>query len=175
MITSRPDRKCMQPGCPNIGNWKDSAYCPDHSKDYPRQKAHGLRDKWWLKFIALHTQLNPICQRVGPCPGEPRHGHLCGKPVYYRHHLIEVEHRPDLRLDQRNVVGVCSSCHVRPGDRDQGRYIPTRWRTPMSDEPIPDLMLPGEVVPKGVVLWTVSERLAALGEDLTGYPVKIYF
>lgn len=83
--------------------------------------------------------------------------------MYIFHHILPAEARPELAFDWRNVVGVCQGCHPRPDDADQGLYVPTMWRTPMSSEPLPELsVLPGQAPKQGQGLWSLAERSKAL-------------
>ncbi len=167
MITSRPDRKCSTPGCGNFGNYVGAGgHCPDHSKQRDRTRRDaGFFNATWDKFRAKLLQLNPICQRVV-------NGKRCTRPATVAHHIIELEQRKDLAYSQLNVVAVCASCHPRPADRDQGKFVPTLWHEFMSTEPLPvDVCKPGDVPPRDLVLWMVSERLAALHRTLDRIPV----
>jgi hypothetical protein len=156
VITTRPDRICEHPGCGAQGQW-DGSYCPDHARERKndRTRNRGSLNADWERFRKyLMACGNVFCQRV-------HMGVRCSKQAYAFHHIIESAARPDLNLDRRNVVGTCRGCHPRPTDRDQGQWVPTLWRTPMSAEPVPSMVCaPGERVPDGVALWTLKERLA---------------
>src|SRR5262249_3310742 len=138
MLTDRPPRICATVGCGAIGVW-DGGHCPKHTaaNRKSRKVFRHLGTAASERFRASVLALNSVCQRVGPCPGERRDGVRCTNPASIVHHLLEVEQRPDLEMDQRNVVCVCAHCHVRFAANDQGRYVPTLWRTPMSDDPVP--------------------------------------
>lgn len=149
-MADRPPRKCTYPGCKTIGRFA-SAYCPDHQRqqDHERKLRHPAlsNHRAWESFRQyLFACGNVVCQRVVD-------GRRCTRPTKIFHHLIAADSRPDLAFDWHNVVGVCASCHPRPEDKDQGKYVPTLWRVPMSDDRIEVQVLPGQVVTQETVLW----------------------
>jgi hypothetical protein len=169
ILTSRPPRVCLYPGCGETGDWvPHGGRCPKHRRgtDIARAAQGGpsLNTPTWERMRqSLIGVGNVHCQRIGPCPGEARPDVRCSNSVYIFHHIISRAQRPDLMYHPRNIVGVCRSCHPKPDDGDQGRFVPTLWRTPMSDEPVPPLVcVPGEKVPAFVERWTLANRLVLL-------------
>jgi len=161
-MADRTPRKCLHAGCSLLGSWP-SGRCLEHENAarIAQNSARARRDPVprsdWERFRQLlFAQGNVICQRVVD-------GRRCTRPVHAFHHILERESYPDLALDWRNVVGVCESHHQRPHDLDQGTYVPTLYRAPMSDEPRPEWEVqPGELVLRGAVLWDRAERMKAL-------------
>ena len=168
-MPDRIPRKCNAPGCPNFGVYA-GGYCPDHLRTHEvgrkKPKLNIYDARWEQLKKLLRGYGNTVCQRIGPCPGEDRPDVRCTNPVYFFHHIIDAEAYPHLAHDQRHIVGVCKSCHPAPGAGDQGVYVPTLWRTPMTNEELPaPLCLPGEAVTREqkALLWSLAERRAALG------------
>lgn len=63
---------------------------------------------------------NPICQKING-------GVRCTRPSTVVHHKIGPDQAPELRLDPRNLVALCSACHnpTVAGDAGGERYAPT--------------------------------------------------
>jgi|GEM_PF-6453029 5-methylcytosine-specific restriction endonuclease McrA len=155
-MTERPTRKCGNPQCFTFGPWKNG-YCDLHGRRQDNARKEGRRWTEWQKFIdhGLRSFSDAFCQRVNGF------GKRCDRPVKFWHHIVEVRERPDLELNWRNVVGVCPSCHPRPTDKDQGRFLPTLWRDFGSSDAVPQpLVKPGQTVPRDVELWDLENRRA---------------
>lgn len=159
-MADRPQRLCTAPGCGEVA--APGGRCAEHARHgvRARKEKHGFFDARWERFRQLlKAQGNVICQRVNE-------GRRCIAATYFFHHILEASAFPQFAMDWRNIVGVCRSCHPRPTDKDQGVYVPTLYRPPMSNEPLAfDVVQPGEVVPANVELWCVENRRRLL----TGY------
>jgi hypothetical protein len=162
LLTDRPPRKCLAPGCPEIGQFTRGR-CPDHTRANTRAKLQEKRKDYlnaaWDKFRrTLLGCCNVVCQWVD------RDGRRCAKATEIFHHIISVDERANLAYHHENVVGVCRSHHPRPTDEDQGRFVPTLWRAPMSADPLPEWKVgPGESAKPGHELWTLANRLVRFG------------
>lgn len=163
-----PDRmptKCLDPRCSNIGHYHNTGgRCPQHRETgAERQKNRDLGPRWENFKKLLRGCGNTICQRVDV------YGFRCKNPVKFFHHILDVFSRSDLQVHPENVVGVCEHCHPTPQAQDQGRFVPTLWRTPMTDEPLPVMVaIPGQKVPPSLVLWTLANRLERFSSGHTG-------
>jgi len=60
-------------------------------------------DRTWQKARLSHLMANPLCVDC----------HAAGlvKPAEEVHHIAKVRDRPDLRLDDTNLMGLCAPCH----------------------------------------------------------------
>lgn len=160
MQAQRPDRKCGKVGCTNFGHF-EGGYCHDHAaaNRTAKTRSHAyLYNKRWDNLVATLSGIgNVCCQRI------QADGTRCKRMRWAFHHIIGADQDVTLWYDWRNLVAVCQSCHPRPADHDQGKFVPTLWRTPMSDEPLPQFQcMPGERPPKDLVLWDVQECMRVL-------------
>lgn len=136
MLTSRPNRICLSPGCGAEGDWVPTGgYCPEHSRVKgagahvnvrPLEKLY--RSAAWLKqFRPRFLSQNPICQHID------EFGKRCHAPAHQLHHLIE-PHTTAQFYDPKNVVGLCREHHSNaPGTPHwvEGKdYVPTIWQVP---------------------------------------------
>ena len=130
------------------------------------RKAGRILGKPWVTLCQAIDAYNTVCQRIGPCNGEPEWNKRCTKPGKYHHHILDAQLYPALELSPLNIVVCCASCHPRPTDTDQGRFVPTLWRTPLTNEALPDpLVLPGQLVTRELEpkLWSMAERRQHFG------------
>ncbi len=81
-------------------------------KPVPRQsKAATFRSSTrWKKFRAWHKRTHPLC-----CDPFGDHKRLGEMPVVAGdlHHILPLNDRPDLALDESNCAQLCRSCHGR--------------------------------------------------------------
>ena len=73
-------------------------------------RAHGKRqrgryDATWMRFRVAYLSDHPYCQDC-EARGELR----IATEV---HHVQRLAERPDLRLDEANMLGLCRGCHSR--------------------------------------------------------------
>ncbi len=129
ILTSRPPRKCSEPGCFNIGNWAaHRGRCPNHDRreqSRPLEKLY--RQKSWLGlFRPRYLGLNPICLKI-------ENGIRCAAPATELHHLREPK-TPAEFFDPKNVVGLCKHHHSgqqgTPLWREGVDYAPVHWSAP---------------------------------------------
>jgi len=131
MITSRPDKVCLTPGCGAIGPWV-GGYCPAHKSRGSGGQA--LRPLEKLYHQALYKNsfqrrmkgLNPICQRI-------EDGKQCKSVSTELHHLVE----PQTSVQFFDPYNCCMLCaHHHPGGQPGTNwavgvdYVPTVWRAP---------------------------------------------
>jgi hypothetical protein len=131
MLTTRPDKICLSPGCGAIGDWV-RGYCPTHSGRGTAQRTDKTVERLYhsaayLRFRARLMSMNPICQRIAM-------GERCTRPGDQLHHLAD-PHTTAAFYDHRNCVMLCREHH--PGGRAgtpgwvEGRdYARTEWREP---------------------------------------------
>lgn len=57
----------------------------------------------WARFARRYKQLHPLCESCL----------IDGKtsPAVDVHHIVKLKDRPELRLDENNVMSVCRACH----------------------------------------------------------------
>ena len=53
----------------------------------------------WTRLSLKLRQNNPLCQRCGIAPSDEVH------------HIVPLEVNPALKMDPRNLMAVCRSCH----------------------------------------------------------------
>ena len=141
------------------GETKGDAYLPGHKRNSSRSRdrqANRLptNSSQWTRFTLVLKHLNQFCQSVD------EDGYRCREVLWGFHHILPAEDYPSLAMHPENVVGVCLSCHNKAeAHPERSRFVPTLWRTPMSDEPLPQIIFkPGEKIPPGVELWTPENR-----------------
>jgi hypothetical protein len=176
MSPSRPPRRCMFPGCNELGDWvANGGRCDEHKNQIVRDRQHGrgaartYSPAW--KQLTAHAKAcgNTICQSVDEFDVR------CKNPVRAFHHIIPVEMRHDLELDWRNVVGVCQSCHNRvtfnPDAAPRERYVPLAWQVMGVVEQEWMELLPGsEATPEQLKqLWSLEERVAFFATQEIGF------
>lgn len=159
-----PNRICMDCGVvftPGAqAHWRcDSCYKNKGRQRDKETKQGNVYDHRWEKFKRVLVSLgNVVCQRVN-------NGVRCNRPMAMFHHILEAQQFPQFAYDWRNVVATCKPCHPHPENQDQGIWVPTLWRPPMTFEPLPlPLVEPNKEVPRAVqhLLWTRDNRLIAL-------------
>jgi 5-methylcytosine-specific restriction enzyme A len=121
MLTDRPPRPCLEPGCPEFGT---ARYCQKHKRSgIGRHDRHRDWNKWYstagwkrLRLYVLHRE--PICR-------DP-FGLGCRNPSTVVDHVRD--HRGDLQMffDVKNLRGLCSACHDRKTGESvgAGRAVP---------------------------------------------------
>lgn len=62
-------------------------------------------DNTWRKARLAFLRRHPLCEIC------QEHGMVT--PAKHVHHRDKVKHRPDLRLNSRNFMALCASCHGR--------------------------------------------------------------
>ncbi len=156
-MPSRIPRRCLFPSCRTVGDFHATiGRCPEHAHKVNRERGKARRGNRVYnatedRFRASVFSQNPFCQRVID-------GVRCRYPALIIHHVLEVSKRPDLKLDQRNVVMVCVLHHPRPADVDQGEYTPTVFAA-LGEVLEPEhFVMPGFAVPRDLKLWSVAER-----------------
>jgi hypothetical protein len=109
---------------------------------------------WEKCKLYLKNVGNVFCQRVD------ENGYRCSELVWGFHHILPAEDYPSLATHHENLVGVCLRCHNKvEAAPERSRFVPTLYRTPMSDEPMPHILFrSGEKIPPGVELWTPENR-----------------
>jgi HNH endonuclease len=165
-MANRIPRRCAFVGCHEVGVF-NGPYCDDHkaqsSREHIARRRYKIDERQWT---ALKDYLkgigNVICQRVID-------GERCRKGIWCFHHIVPVEVREDLAFTWENIVGLCHACHssVEHGDPEAALYVPTLWRTPMSEEPVPNIVvMPGAMITseQEAILWSLSNRLALFAE-----------
>lgn len=165
-MAARIPHRCSYPGCRELIT--DGPRCAEHKAQSSREHIARRRYKidegsWKLTKDVLKANGNTICQRVID-------GERCRMPVWGFHHVIEVEIREDLAFHQENIVGLCKACHntVTFGGAEEAIYVPTLWRTPMSDEPMPPItIMPGAMLTREQeeMCWTLANRLALFQKE----------
>jgi hypothetical protein len=157
-MASRIPRLCNRKGC---GALTVNGYCSARCKGVDTQHRNRQSDRLatyspeWLRFVKYLRSLgNVICQSVDES------GFRCRELVWGFHHIMPATSYPTLALTWRNVVGVCLPCHnIVEKTPDRSRFVPTLWREPMSDEPLPLMGVgAGNKVPLTVDLWTPMNR-----------------
>lgn len=73
--------------------------------DYRGTKAERGYGSDWDKFSRQYRLLHPLCEN---CLLEGRTA-----PAVDVHHIVKIRDRPDLRMDENNVMSVCRTCHKR--------------------------------------------------------------
>jgi hypothetical protein len=168
-FADRPKKYCIEQGCPNLISYGAGPRCPDCEKKSasmhnrrPMKLALYNRTDWKRLREQLTSMGNSICQRVSASDWV-----RCRNVAYAWHHIIEAEeNNSELWYDWRNLVAVCHSCHPRRMDEDQGAFVPTIYRTPFSNDPVPEALgAPGAVLTAEQMakLWTKAERVAYFG------------
>lgn len=99
-MARRPSRPCRHSGCAEViegGGW-----CEKHRKDADRRPSARRRGygRPWEAFRARYLRRHPLCED-------------CKGLAVEVHHREKVADRPDLRLKESNVLGLCKSCHSR--------------------------------------------------------------
>lgn len=160
-MATRPPRSCLKCGAAHTNRGWYCESCGPPPRERPASSDPRIHETaaWHRLRENLRAQGNVFCQHVD---GD---GRRCTEPVWGFHHIIEGGSRPDLILNQRNIVGLCRGHHPKPADRDQLKggvgYVPTLWRTPMSGEPLPETICqPGAVLgmSRWHELWTAENR-----------------
>ena len=101
-MATRLAKPCAAPGCAALVN--DGSRCATHASQ--RQQERGTAhergyDFDWQRFRAMVIIKRPCCE---DCLWEPS---------LDVHHILKLKERPDLRLDERNVLALCKPCHSR--------------------------------------------------------------
>lgn len=73
--------------------------------DYRGTKAERGYGSDWDKFSRRYRLLHPLCEC---CLLDGR-----TTPAVDVHHIVKISVRPDLRMDEDNVMSVCRMCHKR--------------------------------------------------------------
>jgi len=165
-MPTRIPKSCLKCGAAQT----NGAYCEDCQPKRERPKGSDPRvhetAAWHRLRANLKAQGNTCCQWIGP------DGRRCTEPTWAFHHILSAGERQDLTYNQRNVVGVCMGHHPKPNEPDQHRggvgFVPTLWRAPMSNEPVPEAICqPGATLPmnRWSELWTVENTEAALRRE----------
>jgi 5-methylcytosine-specific restriction protein A len=74
-----------------------------------REQRRGSREErgydWaWRKFRIGYLSAHPLCM---DCAEQG-----ITRPATEPHHILKVSDRPDLRLDERNLLALCHDCHA---------------------------------------------------------------
>ena len=88
--------------CPGCGRGGKRAAQREYDATRPSPSRRGY-DSHWLKARALKLSASPLCEDC-----EER-GIVTGATEV--HHVIKISVRPDLRLDQSNLMSLCRPCH----------------------------------------------------------------
>lgn len=75
-----------------------------YDKDRPSANARGY-DATWQRFRKWFIAHHPLCADCADAGLIERAREV--------HHVLKLAERPDLRLDQNNCRGLCSTCHAR--------------------------------------------------------------
>lgn len=118
MVTTRPQRPCTAPGCPNRTY---GGRCPQHTKLAGQQRTHwrALYGDDWPRIRLEYLFRHPWCL-------------LCGRMATVADHhprgirLLIKQRNPDLHAD-RHLRPLCASCH----SRETGRREPGGWNRPL--------------------------------------------
>lgn len=73
--------------------------------DYRGTKAERGYGADWDRFSKRYRMLHPLCEA---CLTEGR-----TTAAVDVHHIVKISVRPDLRLDENNVMAVCRPCHKK--------------------------------------------------------------
>jgi len=129
MLTDRPPRICLAPGCGVVGVFS-AGYCPAHSGRGIAGKALRPLEQLYHTSAYKHRfqprmkSCNPICQRI-------INGERCTRPSTVLHHLNEPRTNEGFH-DPKNIVMLCACHHPggKPGTpewREGVDYAPTNW------------------------------------------------
>ena len=126
MPSSAP-RPCCAPACGGIA--VSRGYCEEHKAPVRVRKAQDDRrgtahqrgyGSDWRRLSRRYRAENPFCELC-----ESR-GLLVA--VQLVDHVIPVDVRPDLRMYEENLCGLCRPCHFRKTSEDEERYGPAGAR-----------------------------------------------
>ena len=120
-----PLKVCRWPGCHELTRDR-SGYCPDHQSKAEERRKQRSRDRGnttargygreWQRLRAAYLREHPLC---ADCLARG-----IVRPATVVHHLCAIADRPDLRLESRNLLGLCRDCH----ELRHGRKAPARPR-----------------------------------------------
>jgi 5-methylcytosine-specific restriction protein A len=94
----------MRQACYQCGGYYEGKWCHCRAK---KKNRVGTNDRGygddWRRLSERFRKVNPLCQ---PC-------YNAGRITAARecHHIEAIADRPDLRLDESNLVAVCRQCH----------------------------------------------------------------
>lgn len=100
-------RYCGEQGCRSLIS--SGRYCEGHKRRrkkkvvYSKNKSFYASDEWKYKRSEVYQREKGCCEE-------------CGKFVFGRrahvHHIVPIKVNPSLRLDDDNLMLLCSKCHV---------------------------------------------------------------
>jgi len=101
---------CAQPGCPLVV--KGAARCPEHAAQHEAQDvarrgsatARGY-DWEWRRLSKAYVRAHPLC-------ANPTGNQACTGVAVLADHVVPHRGNDRLRLDPRNLQGLCRSCHA---------------------------------------------------------------
>ena len=76
---------------------------PAEQKQYDKDRGSASKrgyDRAWQRLRKWFLNRYPLCQETD-----------CQAAAAEVHHVIPISERPDLRLDQANLMSLCKSCH----------------------------------------------------------------
>ena len=112
----KPGRPCRHPGCPAIVKGK-SGYCPAHEKKVKKQyesqpqrieDKRFYSDRKWRRLRKMKLAADPMCQKCEE------------KASVLVHHIDDVKHHPEKKMEWGNLLSLCNDCH-------ESIHRPDRW------------------------------------------------
>jgi 5-methylcytosine-specific restriction protein A len=98
---------CKNPAAPN-----GRGRCLQHMRQANRERSTDAYDSTWRRFRRMVLAERPLC---ADCE---RQGLIV--PATELHHERPVRERPDLRLVESNVTGLCKPCHSKRTAAEMG-------------------------------------------------------
>lgn len=99
-----PPTCCTTPGCGGLRRQGVCDRCgPKKRKAHDRTTTERGYGADWQRFRKQRQAEQPLC---ADCLEQG-----IVSPAVEFHHRNKIKHRPDLRLDEANVVGLCGPCH----------------------------------------------------------------
>ncbi len=134
---------------------------PYSDPDRSRAQANSRRERYNRAHEHFRAAViafgNVICQHV-----DGRTRVRCDRLAEILHHLLPADDYPELMCDYRNAVMLCRAHHPNSkGDPGGIEYTPTVWPEALAGKPHEEIG-PGEVVPKGIELWSLEGQRRVL-------------
>ncbi|MCY8971464.1 HNH endonuclease [Bacillus atrophaeus] len=115
-------RYCISNGCTSLVE-EGTYYCADHKPRKRKRNGFQSPNKSFYRTEEWKDMRSYVYQRdKGVCQ-------CCGKFVFGRdahvHHIEPISERPDLKLDEENLILYCPKCHAEEENKNKKKSPPT--------------------------------------------------